>query len=205
MARLKPRFNADVNRWWICDAGRYGFGFVDAAERLQMPMRQQGGTSTDATWDEAIAAMTAPLRRLPADEIGIIASPTMSNEDLFALRRLVDRLGIRHVAAQGPPRVPGDAPGHAVEPARQRRSAADGGSVAGQHEEGGLEGILRVLMVVQHAPADAHDQGAVAAHQRGEGGLVAGGAEAVQQVGVGRRGGIAGRRQLADLLHHGGQ
>src|SRR5881396_2012567 len=26
VARLKPRFNADVNRWWICDAGRYGFG-----------------------------------------------------------------------------------------------------------------------------------------------------------------------------------
>ena len=108
VARLKPRLNEDVNRWWICDAGRYGFGFVDAADRLQMPVRQQGGTSSDTTWDEAIAAMAAPLRRLPADEIGIIASPKMSNEDLFALRRIVDRLGIRHVAAQVPPRVPGD-------------------------------------------------------------------------------------------------
>src|SRR5207247_536130 len=29
VARLKPRFNADVNRWWICDDGRYGFAFVD--------------------------------------------------------------------------------------------------------------------------------------------------------------------------------
>ena len=30
VARLKPRFNADVNKWWICDEGRYGFGWVDA-------------------------------------------------------------------------------------------------------------------------------------------------------------------------------
>src|SRR5262249_46778197 len=79
-----------------------------------------------------------------------------------------------------PPRVAGRAPGHAVQPAGQRRVPADRGGVAGQHEEGGLEGVLRVLVVAQHAAADAHDQGAVAPHQRGESGLVAGGAEALQ-------------------------
>jgi NADH-quinone oxidoreductase subunit G len=108
VARLKPRFNADVNKWWLCDAGRYGYGFVDAPERLLMPARRQGGASSDVTWDEAIAAVAEPLRRLPPDEIGIIASPKMSNEDLFALRRLVELRGIRHVASRVPPRVPGD-------------------------------------------------------------------------------------------------
>ena len=104
-----------------------------------------------------------------------------------------------------PPRVPGDAPGHAVQPAGQRRPPADRGGLPGQNKEGGLEGVLRVLVMAQHAPADPHDQRAVAPHQRGEGGLVAGGAKAVQQVGVGRRSGVAGRRQLADLSHRGGQ
>jgi len=108
VARLKPRYNESVNRWWLCDAGRYGFGFVDAPERLLMPARRQGGTSSDVTWDEAIAAVAQPLRRLPPDEIGIIASPKMSNEDLFALRRLAELRGIRHVASRVPPRVPGD-------------------------------------------------------------------------------------------------
>src|SRR5207237_1228404 len=100
VARLKPRFNAEVNKWWLCDAGRYGFGFVDAAERLLMPARRQGGTSTEATWDEAIAAVAGALRRLTPDQMGIIASPKMSNEDLFALRRLIDLCGVRHVAGQ---------------------------------------------------------------------------------------------------------
>src|SRR5258705_9338924 len=65
VARLKPRFNADVNKWWLCDAVRYGYGFVDGADRLLMPTRRQGGTSSDVTWDEAIAAVGEPLRGRP--------------------------------------------------------------------------------------------------------------------------------------------
>ncbi|HXL45336.1 MAG TPA: 2Fe-2S iron-sulfur cluster-binding protein, partial [Candidatus Binatia bacterium] len=108
VARLKPRFNADVNQWWICDAGRYGFGFVDDNGRLLAPTRREGGTTSDATWDEAIGAVAAALRRLSPDEVGVIASPRMANEDLFALRRLLDICAVRRVGAQVPPRVPGD-------------------------------------------------------------------------------------------------
>ena len=108
VARLKPRFNADVNQWWICDAGRYGFGSVDAKDRLLVPTRRDGETPSDATWDEAIAAVAAALRRFPPDEVGVIASPRMSNEDLAALRRLLDICTIQRVAFGVPPRVPGD-------------------------------------------------------------------------------------------------
>jgi NADH-quinone oxidoreductase subunit G len=108
VARLKPRFNADVNRWWLCDAGRYGFASVDAADRLLLPTRRDGATTRAATWDEAIAAMAGLLRRVPPDEVGVIASPKMANEDLAALRRLLDARAIQRVAGEVPPRVPGD-------------------------------------------------------------------------------------------------
>jgi NADH-quinone oxidoreductase subunit G len=108
VVRLKPRFNADVNRWWICDAGRYGFTFVDARDRLLVPTRREGEAPRSASWDEAITALTGALRRLSPDEIGVIASPTMANEDLAALRRLLDRCAIQRVAFEVPPRVPGD-------------------------------------------------------------------------------------------------
>ena len=108
VARLKPRFNAEVNKWWLCDAGRYGFGFVDAPDRLAVPAQREGGTSTDATWEQGIAAVAGALRRLPPAQIGVIASPKMANEDLFALRRLLDLRGITQVASQVSPRVAGD-------------------------------------------------------------------------------------------------
>jgi len=108
VARLKPRFNEAVNRWWLCDAGRYGFTFVDDQDRLLVPTRREGETVSDATWDDAIVALAATFRRSPPDEIGIIASPKMANEDLFALRRLLDNLALRRVAFRVPPRVAGD-------------------------------------------------------------------------------------------------
>jgi len=108
VARLKPRFNAEVNTWWLCDAGRYGFGSVDAPERLFTPTQREGGSSTEVTWEQAIAAVAGAFKRLQPEQIGVIASPKMANEDLFALRRLLDLRGIRQVAGQVAPRVPGD-------------------------------------------------------------------------------------------------
>ena len=108
VARLKPRPNPDVNGWWICDAGRYGYGAVDDKSRLLAPSRREGGAVTDATWDEAIAAVAGVLARVAPDEVGVVASPQMANEDLFALRRVLERRGIRRVGFRVPPRAPGD-------------------------------------------------------------------------------------------------
>src|SRR5438046_2451163 len=49
------------------------------------------------------------LRRVAPDEIGVFASPKMANEDLWALRRVLEAPGIRRVAFRVPPREPGDA------------------------------------------------------------------------------------------------
>ena len=39
-------------------------------------------------WDEAVTTLVEALRRYRPEEIGILASPQMSNEDLFVLARL---------------------------------------------------------------------------------------------------------------------
>src|SRR5207244_89294 len=44
----------------------------------------------------------------PPEQLGVIASPKMANEDLFALRRLLDLHGISQAAGRVPTRVPGD-------------------------------------------------------------------------------------------------
>ena len=126
--RLKPRYNADVNQWWMCDEGRYGFAWVDKG-RLRK-VRHQG---VDSTWDQAVAAIAAALgplgkngppspeglrRGSPLDEpsgrpersrgarIGVIASTQLTNEELFLVREVFqDALGA-HVSAAGP-RAPG--------------------------------------------------------------------------------------------------
>jgi NADH-quinone oxidoreductase subunit G len=41
---MTPRFNADVNGYWMCDIGRFDFGWIEGDDRLQKPlMRGAGG------------------------------------------------------------------------------------------------------------------------------------------------------------------
>ncbi len=115
VARLKPRFNADVNRWWLCDEGRYGFAAVDAESRITHPISRAGagtggrvGPALPVTMDEAVAGVAAALGRHAPGAVAVLASPRMANEDLMALRRLAGHLGLRHVAFRVPPRVAGD-------------------------------------------------------------------------------------------------
>jgi len=108
VARLKPRFNAEVNRWWICDAGRYGGKFVDDPSRLGAPARGRGEAAIEVGWEEMIPLIASQLRRYRPDEIGVLASPKMANEDLFLVKRLADHLGPVHADFRVPPRTPGD-------------------------------------------------------------------------------------------------
>jgi NADH-quinone oxidoreductase subunit G len=83
--RIKPRYNADVNQWWICDDGRYGFGWVDR-DRLTA-VRHRGA---DSTWDDAMSAILPALARVRgnAGRLGVIASPQLTIEELYLIREI---------------------------------------------------------------------------------------------------------------------
>jgi NADH-quinone oxidoreductase subunit G len=105
-ARLKPRFNAEVNAWWLCDLGRYHFGSVDSPTRLTRPARRGPGGAAEVGWDEAVAAVAGELGRHAPEQVAVLASPAMANEDLMALRRLLEARGISQVAFDVPPAAP---------------------------------------------------------------------------------------------------
>jgi NADH-quinone oxidoreductase subunit G len=108
VARLKPRFNAEVNQWWLCDEGRYGFKWMDDKSRLTHPVHRAGGQGTEVSWDRALPELVTRLQGCPPDAMGFLASPRMSNEDLWTLRRLAEHLGVRNLDFRAPPETPGD-------------------------------------------------------------------------------------------------
>jgi NADH-quinone oxidoreductase subunit G len=108
VARIKPRFNADVNHWWICDAGRYGFRWLDDPSRLTAPLQREGDRAVETTWDDALATLARALSHYRPEEVAILASPRMSNEDLWTLKRLAAELHIVNLDFRVPPRSPGD-------------------------------------------------------------------------------------------------
>src|SRR5258705_2160959 len=106
IARIKPRHNPDVNQWWMCDDGRYGFRWIDDDSRLLAPTRRAAGKDVSLGWDAAGTALGEAPKRHPPEGAGILASPQMSNEDLFALQRIAAQLGIGGVDHPAPPPAP---------------------------------------------------------------------------------------------------
>jgi NADH-quinone oxidoreductase subunit G len=144
VARIKPRLNAEVNEWWICDAGRYGFRGIDDPSRLTAPRKREGDRAAETTWDDAIGTLARALQRYRPEEIGILASPQMSNEDLFVLERVVRLRGIRNVDFRVPPRAPGDQDDFLIRSDKNPNSRGAELSLAGPGA-GGLDagGILK--------------------------------------------------------------
>lgn len=90
--RLKPRFNKDVNGHWMCDEGRYAYHAIDAANRLKTPLIRDNGGFRESTWEEAVKKTALALKNTLAkhgpEAIALLASPQMTNEELFRLRQL---------------------------------------------------------------------------------------------------------------------
>jgi NADH-quinone oxidoreductase subunit G len=121
--RLKPRFNKDVNQWWICDVGRYGYRFIDDASRLAQPLERRNGELEALDWKSAVQRVVEQVQTARqssgADSIVIAASPQLTNEDLFLTRKFfgVD-LGIEQIDFRIPEVAPSEGDGFLLRPDR---------------------------------------------------------------------------------------
>ena len=87
VARLKPRYNKDVNGHWMCDEGRYSYKNLDEG-RLGKVLRLKGGKA-ELDW----AAAAAEIRPHLDTGLAVVASGQLSNEDWKAFKTLfVDAL-----------------------------------------------------------------------------------------------------------------
>lgn len=94
--RLKPRYDASVNRWWICDEGRYGYKYHDR-ERIPAPAKRVSGNVSSKAWEDVLAEIAREFQS-SAGKAGALLSPQLSNEELFMAKRLFcDFLGWKDV------------------------------------------------------------------------------------------------------------
>lgn len=98
--RQTPRYNPDVNDYWMCDYGRMEtFKHVNVPQRIKAPMMKKGGGSqVEVGWDEAIAGAASDLKTFKKSEIAVIGSAYDTNEDNYVLQRFAaDVLGTRNI------------------------------------------------------------------------------------------------------------
>ena len=85
--RIKPRENPLVNRWWICDEGRYGYAHTHDGRRLTRPLRRDGREVVYLNWTGLPDELAGRL-----DEVGRLAavfSPFLTVEEAYLLGKFV--------------------------------------------------------------------------------------------------------------------
>jgi len=89
LRRISSRYNSEVNGYWLCDRGRFGYEYVNSDDRLLAPA---SGTDVvaPADWEAGTEVIAGRVRE--ARERGTLAavgSPRASLEANFVLRELV--------------------------------------------------------------------------------------------------------------------
>ena len=155
--RVKPRYNADVNQWWMCDEGRYGFQFID-----QDRLRQVQHRGVEIDWEKALTGLAGVLGRLKAEnrqgQVGVIPSAQLTTEELYLVRKLfVDSLGVTQCDIRVPA-APGTSDNFLIKADKNPNTAGavlvglagNGSSDASEIIQKGLSGQIKVLWVFGH-------------------------------------------------------
>jgi NADH-quinone oxidoreductase subunit G len=89
--RVMPRQNEEVNEIWICDKGRFVHHYTDSRKRLKTPLLRRGKNEQfiHPSWEEATKFAADHLK----NDLVILASGKLANEDLFNLKLLADQTG----------------------------------------------------------------------------------------------------------------
>lgn len=94
--RFLSRDNPDVDWGWLCDRGRFGFEFINNPDRLASPLLRRGEAFVQVSWQEALdftaERLAAIVEEYGPAAIAGIASPRLTNEDLFVFKRFMQEV-----------------------------------------------------------------------------------------------------------------
>jgi NADH-quinone oxidoreductase subunit G len=105
--RYKPRFNPDVNDYWMCDYGRATFQKYKQIPRLQTSRVRSapsdgiagangnGAVGTPTSWKEALDTVFHKLRGT-GGPVAFLGSPFLTCEEAYQFGKLADLLGSPH-------------------------------------------------------------------------------------------------------------
>jgi NADH-quinone oxidoreductase subunit G len=96
--RITPRQNDEVNSCWMPDSHRLNFHYIDGEARFTEPLAKVDAQHQPVSWSDALKTAAAKIKGVSADQVAIIASGRMTNEELFLTRTLAAEIGTQHIS-----------------------------------------------------------------------------------------------------------
>ena len=90
LVRCQALPNEEVNDFWSCDKGRFGYHYVDSEDRLTNPLIREGEDFVPTSWREAYEKIAEALEG--KERIGVISGGHLTTEDSFGISRLARKV-----------------------------------------------------------------------------------------------------------------
>ncbi len=104
--RIKPRYNAEVNQWWITDDTRYSYKPVHDPSRLGRAGKAQFGTQVETSYQTALEHADGELKRVYKESgdgsLYAMLSPMMACEEAWLLGTYIRGIDPQAVLVLGP-------------------------------------------------------------------------------------------------------
>jgi NADH-quinone oxidoreductase subunit G len=95
LIRMTPRYNPDVNGYWMCDIGRFDYHWVESDDRLRRPMLRNGAALETSAWHDVRPRLRDRLQAAGTTGVSAVqflVSAHASVEELFVLKQLLEGL-----------------------------------------------------------------------------------------------------------------
>ena len=101
LMRVVPRANDAINETWIADRDRFSCEGLYADDRATRPLIKVGGEWREVDWEAALEAAAKGLQQVVRDDgaaqVGFLASPTSTLEELALTAKIARGLGTNNV------------------------------------------------------------------------------------------------------------
>ena len=95
LIRMTPRLNPDVNSYWMCDIGRFQFGWVEGDTRLRRPLLLQKTILEPVAWHDIEPRVRDAIQSAGSADpssVRFLVSAHAATEELFVLKQMVEGL-----------------------------------------------------------------------------------------------------------------
>jgi NADH-quinone oxidoreductase subunit G len=93
--RILPRLNEEINEEWISDKTRFCYDGL-RYQRLDKPYVKRDGKLVEASFDQAYDAVVEKIKSVQASEIAALSGSLSAAEEIFALKKLLENLGVKN-------------------------------------------------------------------------------------------------------------
>ena len=95
--RVVPRENDSLNETWISDRDRFSYEGLHTPDRATEPLIKGERRWETSNWSVSLDLVAKKIRQYPAEQVGVLAAPHSTLEELFLLQKIFRGLNIHNI------------------------------------------------------------------------------------------------------------